>query len=128
MTFVDTNYFLRFLLNDNEAQHQKATDLFLEGADGKINLITSTIVFFEIYWVLSSFYEKRKTELVEMLEKILNLNFIILSERQILFDSLSLFKRTNFNLEDCYNLYYAKSENVKNFMTFDQKLSKEFKK
>lgn len=128
MTFVDTNYFLRFLLSDTEAQYQKATDLFLEGADGKVNLITSTIVFFEIYWVLSSFYEKQKTELIEMLEKILNLNFIILRERQILFASLSLFKRITLNLEDCYNLNYAKSESVKNFMTFDQKLSNEFKK
>lgn len=128
MTFVDTNYFLRFLLRDIEDQHHQVRDLFLDGADGKINLITSTIVFFEIYWVLSSFYQKRKNELVDMLEKILNLNFIVLREREILLKSLNIFKKTNFNLEDCYNLSYAKSQDVKRFMTFDQKLAVEFDK
>lgn len=130
MHFVDTNYFLRFLLDDISEQHKEAKELFISASEGKIELITSTIVFFEIYWVLSSYYEKDKYEAADALQKILGLNFIDLRERQILFNSLSLFKKTNLDLEDCYNFYYAKSRDVKKneFKTFDKKLEKEFNK
>ena len=30
MIFVDTNYFLRYLLQDNQVQYQKAKQLFIE--------------------------------------------------------------------------------------------------
>lgn len=128
MIFVDTNYFLRFLLNDISEQHRQVKDLFISGSEKKVNLITSTIVIFEIYWVLSSYYEKEKAEIVEVLEKILKLTFITLKERELLLNSLKLFEKTNLDLEDCYNIYYAKHQKVYSFKTFDKKLEKEFSK
>lgn len=126
MTFIDTNYFLRFLLKDINNQHLAAEALFLSASEGKATLITSTVVFFEIYWVLSSYYGKNKAEIVDVLKKILNLNFIELEEREVLFNALSLFKKTNLALEDCYNICYAKERGVKSFKTFDKKLIKAF--
>lgn len=128
MMFIDTNYFLRFLLNDINHQHLEAKNLFLSASEGKTALITSTIVFFEIYWVLSSYYERNKAETANVLEKVLSLNFIELEEREMLFKSLSLFKKTNLDLEDCYNVYYAKSKGIRSFKTFDKRLDKEFSK
>lgn len=128
MTFVDTNYFLRFLLNDINKQHLQAKQLFLESSAGKVKLFTSTIVFFEIYWVLSSYYGKNKESIVESLQKILDLKFIVLNERQILLNCLARFKKTSFDLEDCYNVAYAKARGARVFKTFDIKLEKEFKK
>lgn len=56
MMFVDTNYFLRFLLEDNKAQAQKVKQLFETASRGEgEELTTSLVVFFEIYWVLTSF-------------------------------------------------------------------------
>ncbi|TSC96508.1 MAG: PilT protein [Candidatus Berkelbacteria bacterium Licking1014_2] len=110
MTFVDTNYFLRFLLADIDRQHQEAKKLFLDGAAGRIKLASSTIVFFEIYWVLSSYYHKKKEEIVPALQDILRLAF-----------------RNNLNLEDCYNLCFAKNWQVKDFRTFDAALAKKAK-
>lgn len=46
MIFVDTNYFLRFILKDNQVQYLKARQLFLDAAKGEIELISSTTVFF----------------------------------------------------------------------------------
>ncbi len=128
MKFVDTNYFLRFLLNDINKQHLEAKRLFLEASEGKVKLFTSTIVFFEIYWVLSSYYEKNKQEVVEALQKILDLKFIALKERQILSNCLARFKKANFDLEDCYNVVCAKARVALDFKTFDVNLEKEFKK
>ena len=128
MIFVDTNYFLRFLLKDNKPQHLEAKQLMLGGATGKLKLFTSTIVFFEIYWVLTSYYGKNKTELVDTLNEILNLRFIEIQERPFLTISLKIFSQNNISLEDCYNLIYAKSHNAKAFKTFDLKLGRIFKK
>ncbi len=124
--FIDANYFLRFLLNDIPEQQKEVKNLFLDASEGKVRLVTSTIVFFEVYWVLFSVYKHTKGELVEALHKLLKLRFITLEEQGILGDSLSLFEKTTLDLEDCYNLYYAKSKKVHQFKTFDKKLEKEF--
>ncbi len=126
MVFVDTNYFLRFLLNDISSQHLEAKQLFLDASEGKVKLFTSTIVFFEIYWVLSSFYEKNRIEVASALNQILELKFINFKERQVLGNSINRFKKTSFDLEDCYNLAYSRVRVAKEFRTFDSKLSREF--
>lgn len=126
MNFVDTNYFLRFLLEDVEDQYKEVKQLFLDAAAGKVKLITSTIVFFEIYWVLTSFYGKKKQAVAPVLVKLLKLNFILFEEKEILQKSVVKFQKTNLDLEDSYNIYFAKSRKVKNMKTFDVKLAKEF--
>lgn len=126
MIFVDTNYFLRFLLKDIDAQHKKAKSLFSRAALGKVKAFSSVLVFFEIYWVLASFYEKEKDELVEILNKILAMEFIKLGERPLLEEAVQTFANTTLELEDAYNLAYAKANQAANFKTFDQKLAKYF--
>ncbi len=126
MTFVDTNYFLRFLLADVESQHQTAKKLFQNAAIGKVKLCTSIIVLFELYWVLSSFYKKNKKELVGLLEKVLRMKFIELEGRDLFQEALETFAKTNFDLEDSFNLVYAKDLGTTDFKTFDKKLAKRF--
>lgn len=128
MIFIDTNYFLRFLLEDNNSQYLITKELFLDGAKGKINLTTSIIVFFEIYWVFKSYYEKNKTEILEILQKILKMDFIEFDQKGILEKALEIFNQTNLSLEDSYNLAFAKEKGVNQFKTFDQLLVKNFKK
>lgn len=128
MTFIDTNYLLRFLLKDIRSQYQEAKQLLLKGAQGEEKLVTSTVVFFELYWVLSSYYEKNKSDLVRLLKKVLDLDFLVLKERLILRDSVEDFSDTNFDLEDCYNLSFAKTNKIKEFKTFDEKLVKQWNK
>ncbi len=128
MIFVDTNYFLRFLLKDINNQYLEVKKLFLKASEGKEKLFTSTIVIFEINWVLSSVYKKSKGERAQTLQKVIALKFIDLAERQILSDSMVVFQNTSLDLEDCYNLAYAKARVAKEFRTFDIKLAKEFNK
>ncbi len=127
MIFVDTNYFLRFVLQDNETQYLEAKKLFLEAAKGKIELITSSVVFFEIHFVLKSFYKKDKSSMVYILSKILNLS-VIFPEKQLLQISLSIYEKSVVGLEDCYNIAFSKMVGIKEFKTFDIKLGKEFEK
>lgn len=126
MIFVDTNYFLRFLISSSK-QREEAKLLFEEGALGKKKLFTSIIVFFEIYWVLFSFYRKKKKQLIKILFGILQMNFIVLKERKILYQALEIFSKNNFDLEDSFNLVYARENKASNLASFDRKLIKHFK-
>lgn len=127
MIFIDTNLILRFLLKEPTPQQQEAQKLFETAAEGKIKLISSTIVFFEIYWVLSSFYQKRKHEIVDILVDILKMRFIHFDQGEILRKATKFYKQENISLEDAYNLFYAKDSEVAEFKTFDKKLDRFYK-
>lgn len=126
MIFVDTNYFLRFLIEDNKEQLQTTEKLFLDGAKGNSALTTSTVVIFEIYWVLKTYYQKSKSEIVGILQKVLKMNFIKIDDRNILIQAINFYNENNFSLEDCYNLLWARENNIETFKTFDEKLAKIF--
>jgi predicted nucleic-acid-binding protein len=128
MIFVDTNYFLRFLLADNLPQYTHAKELITQASEGKKEIFTSLVVIFEIYWVMTSFYQKNKTEIAQILKDILDLSFISLKERKVLQHAVDLYKDSSLDLEDSYNLAYAKNEKASEFRTFDVKLQKMFSK
>jgi len=56
----------------------------------------------------------------------LMMDFIRIDERSLLLRALSLFKKENLSLEDCYNLIYARESKTETFKTFDVKLAKIF--
>lgn len=123
MIFVDTNYFLRFLLKDIPEQYEKALQLFEEGATGRVKLFTSVVVFFELYWVFTSYYRKEKSEVAEILARLLQMKFVQFEQEKTLIKTQHLYAQLNIDLEDAYNLVYAKEQKAKNFKTFDRKLS-----
>jgi len=128
MIFVDTNYFLRFLLKDIEGQYQQTKDLFLRGAEGEVRLFTSLIVIFEIYWVLTSFYKKKKEKVIKILEKVFGLEFIGIENKELLRGALKIYQEAGLELEDCYNLALIRKMGIEKLRTFDKKLSRQFRK
>ena len=128
MIFVDTNYFIRFFLKDIPAQYEKARGLFDEGAKGNQKLFTSTIVIFEIYWLFSSFYEKTKSEVIDILRKTLSINFIEIREREIITKAIEIYENSSLDFEDCYNIVYSEDYEAKEFNTFNRKLTNFLKK
>ncbi len=122
MVFIDSNYFLRFLLDDDSYQHQVAKMIFQQAAEEQMRVCTSLVVILELFWVLSSFYQKTKSEVITIMQAILDLQFIELAERRYLQDALLLYKRSKIEFEDCYNVVYARARGVTDFKTFDKKL------
>lgn len=126
MIFVDTNYFLRFFLGEPYDHHAQAKALFQKAARGDAQLGTSIVVFFEVYWVASSFYHLEKEKSAGFLRNMLKMEFIRLENRPLLVEAVSLYFDTSFDLEDAYNLVYARASRAKEFATFDIKLKKKF--
>ena len=122
---IDTNYFLRYLLNDNEKQFAVVQQLFEKALSSKAKLVSSIIVFFEIYWVLTSYYSKEKNEVIEYLMSILDLGIVEFENQSVLESTLKIFAKKSIDLEDCYNIQYAKSISA-HFASFDKKATKIF--
>lgn len=126
MIFVDTNYFLRFLVKDYKKHSDIATDLFRKASFGEVKIFTSLIVFFEIYWVLLSLYKIEKENIKKVLLNILKMDFIEIENKDILTDSVNNFEKFNYDLEDTFNLFFAHKNKAEDFKTFDQKLLKKY--
>lgn len=124
MIFVDTNYFVRYFIKDTPSQFKTANKLLIDAAKGKKSLFTSTIVIFEIYWVFGSFYKLSKKEITKILKKVLIMNFIKIDERDVIEKSVNLYQNSNLELEDCYNIEYAKSNKMTKFASFDKKVNR----
>ena len=73
MIFVDTNYFIRYFLQDIQAQYKTARTLFKQAAAGQCRLLISTLVIFEINWVLASSYRFNRAAVAEVLSQVLRL-------------------------------------------------------
>lgn len=135
MIFVDTNYFLRFLLADIDSEHQEAKQFFLKASNGVFSTFTSVIVIFEVYWVILGQFKKDKQGLttlkekvVNILNKLLNLQFIEIENHDLIVKALDIYLKSNLGLVDCYNLVYAKRKKAEGFMTFDKDLLKKIMK
>jgi uncharacterized protein len=126
--FVDTNYFLRFLVRENEQQFQEVYKLLDEGLKGNIELFTDEIVIFEIYWVLKSFYKIKKEECVKLVNRLLELGFVELDKRQVLLEAVEVFSKENIELEDAYHLVCCREKKCIELATFDKGLKKVWEK
>lgn len=120
---IDTNYLLRLLLRDNEAQFQTVYRLFEQAVNKEIRLIAPVIVFFELYWVLSSVYNNKKKQVTTHLSQILSFGALQLENKPLLQEALELFEKNSLDLEDCYAIVFAR-QNGAVFSSFDVKASK----
>lgn len=75
MTYlIDTNIFLRTLINENEPIFQDCLNLLTKIKENKIKAITQGVVISEIIWTLSSFYKFPKPKVLQATNSIINLN------------------------------------------------------
>lgn len=128
MIYLDTNYLLRYLLNDIPDQRDVVVKLLKQSTLESIPVQSSSVAFFETAWVLKSFYQTSKEKIHTQLSQILKLKTISFSEKTILNKSLELFKLYNLDLEDCYHLAYSLEYQADQLATFDQELEKTFAK
>ena len=127
MIFVDTNYFLRFLVDNGSEQYQNSSDLISQATRGDIELSTDIIVIFEIYWVLGNVYEYNETQIKSALLQICSFDFLTIIEKPILLKAISNIENFNGDLEDSYHYFFCQSQKISNIATFDKKFANKFK-
>lgn len=120
---VDTNAFLRLLLNDIPHQADRVEHLIRQAKKEEIKIIVPQIVLFEIDFILRKYYKFEKQEVIGKLKSLLSANYFVIESVNIFQNALILYKENNVSLADCFLVSTAEAEGADLF-TFDQKLKK----
>jgi predicted nucleic-acid-binding protein len=116
MIRIDTNYIIRYLVNDN-----------IEMADIAEEILTTKNVFIpneilaEVVYVLSGVYKISKEDISNQLLELIDFENISVSNSKIITQSLEIFKTKNLDFVDCLLCAYSNQDEI---VTFDKKLNK----
>ena len=120
---VDTNAFLRFILQDIPEQADEVEELFKKAQLKKIELFVPQIVIFEILHALEKYYSFPKNTVIEKLSSVISAKYLKIQNRILLKKGLEIFKQKNLDLADCFIFAYSEDKNAELF-TFDKALKK----
>ena len=120
MRFVDTNVFLRFLLNDDPEKADACEMIFQRAINGEESLFTTEMVMAEIVWMLESYYELSKGDVREKLEKILNTQNLDCPNREIIINALAAYEEKNIDYVDAYNASILKIKGINEVYSYDR--------
>ncbi|MFH0740011.1 MAG: type II toxin-antitoxin system VapC family toxin [bacterium] len=98
--FIDTNIFLRTLVNDNEKFFNECVSFLELVKSRKIKAQTSCLVLSEVSWTLSSFYNSGKDKVVESLYSIVNLKNLKFNEKFNSSFGVQIYEQNNIKLTD----------------------------
>lgn len=119
MRAVDTNVLVRLIVRDNANQTASA-ELFVSAGAW-----TSHVVLLETVWVLESLYEKKRFEIGNVLEGLLDHETLIVQDADVVASALEEFRRSRrVEFADCLILSIARKHGHTPLGTFDAKLAK----
>ena len=119
--FLDTNIFIRYLVNDVPSQVDKVEELFDLAEQDEIKLITGPPVFFEIVWTLKSFYGFDRKKIYECLSSILGIYGLEILDVEIVEEAIELYKNSNADFSDAYIAVSAEKNLTDSIATFNKK-------
>jgi len=119
--FVDTNLFLRYLLNDIPQQADAVEEILREAAEGKVEPWTNPMVIAEIVWTLQSYYELPRDEIRDKVLMILSTPGLYVEDGDLVAEAVVLFAEKGVDFIDAYNACWARDRGVRDVYTFDRR-------
>lgn len=119
--FADTNFYLRFLLQDIKPQAEITKTYFKQAKEGKIEIIFIDAVIFEMVFVLGKIYKLTKPEISEKLLDLIKTSYVNISDRLIWIKAFTTFSERKIALLDVF-LFEKAQECKAEVLTFDKKL------
>lgn len=121
--FVDTNFILRYLLNDIPSQVDIIQSYFLKAKKGEIKIAVPFLVFVELDFALSRWYKFDKWKIIDTLFELTKLPYLNIEKYSVLLESLLLYSKNSVSFVDALFLTEAK-QSGKQLLTFDKRLKK----
>ena len=124
LPFVDTNVFLRHLLQDHDDHSPRATLYVARIEHGGLRVETTATVVFETVFTLQSFYKHPRPLIRDNVLPVLLLPGIVLPGKRRLRRAFDLYTSTNLSFADCYHVAVAEARKVPEFVSFDRGLDR----
>lgn len=99
--FIDTNIFLRYLVDDRSFQHKESIALIEACESGKFRPYTSGVVLSELIFVLTKLYKQPKKEVVDSIDKLLLIRNLTLIDKTNTPAALAFYRKFNVKFGDC---------------------------
>ena len=125
MIGLDTSVLARYLVQDDPRQSPRATALVGAAADAGEPLFVGTIVLCELVWVLESAYGYEKPAVVDVVEKILATDQIVVEERDDARAAVESWRRGRADFSDYLIGRSALAHGCDRTATFDRALKGE---
>lgn len=100
MIGLDTNIVVRYFAQDHEQQSARATEL-IDALTSEEPGFISTVTLIELVWVMQGAYKATKTEVVEILRKLLQTREIIVQDAETALQALARFTNSKAGFADC---------------------------
>ncbi|MBK8048016.1 MAG: PIN domain-containing protein [Anaerolineales bacterium] len=122
MQFVDTNIFIRYLINDDPDKAGACRQLFELAKLNQVSLTTSESIIAEIVYVLSSkrLYNLARQDVRIRLYPLLSLPGLKLAHRSRYLRALNLYSNNNVDFEDALTLAAMESEQITELYSYDE--------
>lgn len=121
--FADTNFYLRFLLNDNKTQAIKVEYYLNQAKKEKIKIVYLSAIIIEMEVVLRRVYGLPKSQISKQLQILIKTPYLTVDDQDIWIKTFDRFTAINIDLVDLFLFEKARANNGK-ILSFDQKLLK----
>ncbi|MHB9101318.1 MAG: PIN domain-containing protein [Sulfuricella sp.] len=124
MLGIDTNVLVRFLVQDDDAQFEKARKLIKREVAAGRRVFINQLVLMETEWVLRSRYVVPKNQIIEAISGLLNATDVQFEDEPAIEEALFIWKDATADFADC--LIGAKNRRLgcRATATFDLKAAK----
>lgn len=124
MYAIDTNVLIRYVVEDDPEQAEKATEAIEQLTPEKQGFI-SCIVLCELNWVLKTAYKISKSERVATLQKILSVPVFDIEQLDCCLKALRSYEKGKADFSDYLIQQIGEKHGYKTLLTFDQKACRE---
>ena len=125
MIGLDTSVLARYLVQDEPRQSAKASALVRSAAEGGEVMFVSAIVLCELVWVLESAYGYSKRAVIELIEKILETDQIVVEDSDEMRSALESYRRGKADFSDYVIGLRGLAHGCERTATFDRALKGE---
>lgn len=123
MIGLDTNVIVRYIMQDDARQAQKASNL-IESLTAEAPGFLSIVALIEMVWVLSSAFNLNRAEVSQVLEQLLQTKEIILDRAEQVLKATRQYKSTSADFADCLIERLGTGAGCERTVTFDVGASK----
>lgn len=118
MIALDTNVLVRYIMQDDPKQSQKASRL-IESLTPEAPAFVPLVALIELVWVLTSCYDLTREQVALALDGLLRAKEIVLERAEQVSQALRAFGATGADFADCLIERTAAAAGCERTMTFD---------
>jgi predicted nucleic-acid-binding protein len=122
MIGLDTNVLIRYLLQDEEVQGERASRAIALASHRNELLFICGVVLCEAVWVLESAYRYQKAQIVSVLEQLLETSGFEIEQRDLVRAALGDYRTRKADFADCLIGRAGEAYGCRHTLTFDRRL------